>query len=306
MSSGGTVFSHGKPLSGGRPMVLALREPRRFAALRAGLAMGTQRTVFSFDPTTRRTKQFHESGDPRWNIAMHGATDTPTGAQVSTVMSHSSADWQVQIVAVDQSGKERTHRMASGSGLPSGGGLMVWTYTFIGVPLKDVKEFRVVVRRVQWFEFPDVALEPKGKLPEPKPLRFSAPQEITFSELLDLDTGRTNSFPPGLAEGSARQSDEMRRWAAARDFELAAGIGELLVFNTEFAQVPDADWDRLTPAQVVNSVYRARFAPSTLRPNATSRTFSYETRDGRFGLLQIAGFGDGSFAATIRIKRIER
>jgi len=164
----------------------------------------------------------------------------------------------------------------------------------------------VVVRRVQWFEFPDVALEPKGKLPEPKPLRFSAPQEITFSELLDLDTGRTNSFPPGLAEGSARQSDEMRRWAAARDFELAAGIGELLVFNTEFAQVPDADWDRLTPAQVVNSVYRARFAPSTLRPNATSRTFSYETRDGRFGLLQIAGFGDGSFAATIRIKRIER
>lgn len=306
MSSGGTVFSHGKPLSGGRPMVLALREPLRFAALRAGLALGTQRTVFSFDPTTRRTKQFHEPGDPRWNIAMHGATDTPTGAQVSTVMSHSSADWQVQIAAVDQSGKERTHRMVSGSGLPNGGGLMVWTYTFIGVPLKDVKEFRVVVRRVQWFDFPDVALEPKEKLPEAKPLRFSLPQEITFNELLDLDTGRTNSFPTGLAEHSIRHSDEMRRWAAERDFDVAAGMGSLLVMNTDFAQVKDEDWDRLTPPQVIDSVYRARFAPSTLRPNATSRTFSYETRDGRFGLLQIAGFGDGSFEATIRIKRIER
>jgi len=304
-SSGGTVFSHGKPLAGGRPMVLALREPRRFTSMQAGLAIEPSRAVFSYAPATRRAEQFSQPGDPRWAIAMHGATDTPNGAQVTTVMTQPSKDWQVQVVAVDQTGKERTHRLASGSGTPSRGDT-IWTYSFPGVALKDVKEFRVVVRRVQWFEFPDVALEPKGKLPEARPLRFSATQEINFSELLDLDTGRTNSFPPGVAEGSTRRSDEMRRWAAERDFEVAAGIGELLVFNTEFAQVSDADWDRLTPAQVVDSVYRARFAPTTLRPNATSRTFSYETRAGGFGLLQITGSGDGGFGAVIKLKRVER
>ena len=306
MSSGGTVFSHGKPLSGGRPMVLALREPRRFAALRAGLALGKQRTVFSFDPTTRRAEQFHEPGDPRWNIAMHGAADTPNGAQITTVMSHTSTDWQVQVVAVDQTGRERTQRLASGSGVPSGGSLMLWTYSFPGVSLKEVKEFRVVVRRVQQFEFPDVALEPKGKLPEAQPLRLSAAQEITFSELLDLDTAKPLSFPPGLAESSARQSGEMRRWASERGFDLAAGVGELLVLNTDFALVKDEDWDRFTVGQVMDSLYKGRFAPSTLKPTTTSRTFSFETRDDSFGLLQIVGFGEGGFGATIRIKRVER
>jgi hypothetical protein len=305
MSSGGTVFSHGKPLSGGRPMVVALPEPRRFTAIRAGLAIAPRRAVFSYNPATRHSELFSQPGDPRWAIAMHGATDTPKGAQVTTVMTRVSNDWQVEITALDLAGKEHTHRLASGTSTPSLSD-MIWTYSFPALALKDVKEFRAVVRRVQWFEFPDVELEPKGKLPEAKPLRFSATQEITFSELLDLDTGRTNSFPPSLAEGSARQSDEMRRWAAERDFDLAAGIGELLVFNTEFAQVKDEEWDRLTPAQVVNSVYRARFAPTTLRPNATSRTFSYETRDGGFGLLQITGFGEGGFGVRLQLKRIER
>jgi hypothetical protein len=305
MSSGGTVFSYGKPLAGGRPMVLALREPRRFTAIRVGLAIEARRAVFSYDPATRRTQHFSQPGDPRWGVSLHGATDTPGGSQVTSVMPRVSPDWQVQLIAVDQTGKERTHRMASGAGTPSGSD-QLWIYNFPGLPLKDVKEFRVVVRRVQWFEFPDVVLEPKGKLPEAKPLRFSPPQEITLNELLDLDTGRTNSFPPGLAEDSLRQSDEMRRWAAERDYDVAAGIGSLLVLHTEFAQVKEEDWDRLTPPQVIDSVYRARFAPSALRPNATSRTFSYETRDGGFGLLQIVGFGEGGFGAVIRIKRIER
>jgi serine/threonine protein kinase len=305
MSSGGTVFSHGKPLASGRPMVLALREPRRFTAIRVGLAIEARRAVFSYDPATRRTQHFSQPGDPRWGVSLHGATDTPDGSQVTSIMPRVSTDWQVQLIAVDQAGKERTHRMASGAGTPSGGD-QLWTYNFPGLPLKDVKEFRVVVRRVQQFEFPDVVLEPKGKLPEAQPLRFSPAQEITLNELLDLDTGRTNSFPPGLAEDSLRQSDEMRRWAAERDHDVAAGIGSLLVLHTEFAQVGDEDWDRLTPPQVIDSVYRARFAPAALRPNATSRTFSYETRDGGFGLLQIVGFGEGGFGAVIRIKRIER
>jgi serine/threonine protein kinase len=434
MSSGGTVFSHGKPLSGGRPMVLALREPRRFTAIRAGLAIEARRPVFSYDPATRRTQHVPQSGDPHWDITLHGATDTPNGAQVTSVMPRVSTDWQVQLIAVDQTGKERTHRMASGAGTPSGGDLL-WTYNFPGLPLKDVKEFRVVARRVQWFEFPDVALEPKGKLPEAKPLRLGAAQEITFNELLDLDTALPQSFPPGLAKGSDRQSAEMRRWAGERGFDLAAGVGELLVMITEFALLKDEDWDRFGPMQVIDSVYKGRFAPTTLKRNAarqieqglrpespgktaastasgaarrtrdtevilelkygdtelgvllnslalqaelnlvldpnlneisrrtdgipiaksivpafrltnvTARqaletvliqnnlqmtfdskastyhvtpqplrsnlspaagTFSYETRDGGFGLLQIVGFGEGGFGATIRIKRVER
>ena len=306
MSSGGTVFSHGKLLTNGRPMVLALREPRRFTALRAGLAIEARRRVFSYDPATGRSEQFREASDPRWNIAMHGPADTPNGAQISTVMSHSSPDWQLQIVAVDQSGKERTHRVASGGGVPSGGALMVWTYSFPGVPLKEVKEFRVVARRVQWFEFPDVVLEPKGKLPEAKPLRLSAAQEITFNGLLDLDAVRTTNFPSALAPADARQSDTLRRWASERGLDLAAGAGELLVMNTDFAPVKDGDWDRFTVAQVMDSLYRGRFAPSTLKPTITSRTFSFETRDGGFGLLQIVGLGEEGPWTTIRIKRVER
>lgn len=308
LSSGGTVFSHGKPLSGGRPMMLALREPRRFAALRAGVAIGQARAVYAYDPHERRTYDVLKvPGDPHWDVAMHGVTDTPNGAQVTVVMAHVSSDWQVQVAAVDQTGYERTHRMATGAGTPSGGDT-VWTYNFPNLPLKEVREFRVVVRRVQWFEFPDVVLEPKGKLPEAKPLRFGETQVISFSGHFDFDTGKTNGWQRDPVGEQSLSYQQMLRKAVADGVDVIASKSSLIVVQTEFGRVDTDDWDRLTPQQVIDSVYKSRFAPSRMehvRPGPSS-PLSYETRDGGFGLFQILGFGENGWGVTVRIKRIER
>ena len=312
MSSGGTVFSHGKPLGNARPMVLALRELRRSTSLRAGLALEPNRPVFSYNPATRRTEHFKQPGDPHWNIALHGATDTPGGSQVTSVMPRVSEDWQVQLIAVDQSGKERTHRLASGSGTPSGDD-MLWTYNFPGLPLKEVKEFRVVVRRVQWFEFPDVVLEPKGKLPEAKPLRFGqithhfAPAweqaTQTFEEKwVDLDSKATGSMRSGAQAN-------VSVWARTNGFDVALGKETLLVSATEFAPAKDSDFDMLTPKQVIDSVYRGRFAPRELKlpsSDGALSTFTFETRDGGFGILQFTRNANSGKLSGIRYKRIER
>ncbi len=301
MTSGGTVFDKGKRLAGGHAMVLALRNPGRVTALRAGLTLEPRRPVFSYDPQARRTTTSSLPGDPRWQITMHGETDTPNGAHITMVMPRVSSDWQVQILAVDLAGQERTERMVSGTGTPSGGE-SIWTCSFPKLLLKDVKEFRVAVRRVQWFEFQGVELEPKSVLPTAKPLKFGDVVSLMFDELIDFDTGKAMKF-------SANGIGESDLWARQQGFDALAREGHLEILNTEFGTVQDSDWDTLTPQQVVDSVYSSRFAPNTLKPLTgalATRTFSYQTREGGFGLIRLEGFANCRPGVTLSIKPVKR
>jgi hypothetical protein len=116
------------------------------------------------------------------------------------------------------------------------------------VSLKELKELRFQVRPVHWIRFDGVHLTPAATLPEPRTLRFAPDQRITFDALIDFDTATAAALPladagePALAAGA---NDVL--WAQEHGYDAYSGSEGLDILNVEFAPVPDADWDRLTP-----------------------------------------------------------
>jgi predicted Ser/Thr protein kinase len=309
ISSGGQVREDGKVVRGAVGALFNWGEAKKEVDVRVGVATVPWRVVLRHVPASHQTIHATEPRDPRWGFQVHGTADTVDGAQVTLVMGQLDPDWRMQVVAADTAGKVWQARMVTGSGTP-GGGDQIQTCVFTGIELASVKEFRVEVRRVHWVEFRGVRLHASGKLPEAQMLRFAAVQEITFDELVDLDTGRTADYPPAdPGENPLAGVGETVLRAREMGFDAAAGTEGLQVLQTQFALLDDGDWDRLDPYEVIERLHRGRFAPRILKParaDGTGRVYAFETRDGGLGLLRLKALPGNAPRATIELRRIER
>jgi len=309
ISSGGQVREDGKVIRGAVGALFNWGEARKEVDVRVGVATAPWRVVLRHVPASHQTIHATEPRDPRWGFQVHSTANTVEGAQVTLVMRQLDSDWRMQVVASDTTGKVWQARMVTGSGTP-GGGDQIQTCVFTGIELASVNEFRVEVRRVHWVEFRGVRLQAAGKLPAAQMLRFAQEQEITFDELVDLDTGRTGDYPAaapgenplaGIGEGVLR--------AREMGFDAAAGLDGLQILQTDFALLEDADWERLAPDVVIGRLNRGRFAPRILKParaDGTGRLFAFETRDGGIGMLRLKTLSDNAPRVTIELRRIER
>ncbi len=303
---GNTVFANGEPLRGAWAVRAALPQGQDEARLRVGFALDPWQTIATHDARSQNSSQIRHPADPSWQSFIHRASENSGSAQITLLLGARDPNWRTRVVAIDTNGV--SHDYTNGEGTPAEKS-EVWSYVFGGLPLAAVKEFQVQVRPMNWFVFRDLPLKPSSPLPAPQPLRFAETLELKIEDLADLDTGKLATAPPDQPGTNPLAGiGESILWAQNNGFDVWAGSSGLDVLGVEFAVVADTDWDTLTPLQVIDSVSRGRFAPKLLRPDSApngGRTFSYQTREHGFGLLQFAPTQEPG-RITIRLKRVIR
>jgi hypothetical protein len=287
VSSSSALFSGGRPLPGGRGLLAEWPKSPGTATLRAGIGLEPPRTVVRYLPRERQTVSVPRAGDPRWQVEFHEPTEGKDGAHLTVVLPPRDRNWEFSMMAVDEAGREQPHHLGSGSVTPRGRD-SVWSYTFPGLPLGSVKEFQVRVQPVHWVEFRGIAVEPKAALPPARPLLLGPETTMLLASGYDLDTASAEATPE------------------ARDLAIQEGM--VKVNGAEFAPFDPARWDTATARDAIDAVYRGRFAPPSLMnvpgPEDEVFSFAYQTRDGGFGLLQLARRAGGN--VELRHKPLRR
>ena len=310
VAAGGVVFVNWRELPGARAACYSGVSAGQRIAPEVGVSVDPWRPLAAYHRDGRPAGSRRLPDDPHPRLQVHATSDSPEGARITAMLPRESRDWRFRIVAVDHSGVEHTERSMSGSLGPSGDDSIL-TFVFHGLRLEDVREFVAQARPVRWVRFPDVVLQPAGKLPEPRPLAFAPDQEVTVAELVDFDSGRVGRFPPGAdGENAVVVAAGAVAWAVSEGFDAALGAAGLdLAGTVHLAVVEEAEWERLTPREVIDRVYERRFAPARLPvegPYSGHRTYAYQTREGGFGLLRLVRVGPGLPDDTIRLRRITR
>jgi len=296
VGSGGNVFSGGKPLRGARAAEIFFQKLPRKAEMRIGVAVEDRKAIVTYDTQGRRTAHSPIPAAPRWDLRVHDVADGAEGAQITVLMPKADRNWEFDVVAIDLTGKERSQRMGSGSATPGGSG-SVWTYSFIKLPLKQVKEFRILARPVYWVEFRDLAMNPASPVAAAKPLRFAPDVQQAFTRAIDLDLASDPENPESASAKSGEHPD------------LVLEKGKLQNVGTTFALVRNEDWEAFSPQQATDAVYQGMFLPQALAPageDGSQRTFCYLTSNGGFGMLQFVDSKITGTAVNLRIKRVLR
>jgi hypothetical protein len=303
-TGGGNVFADGAPQPGAWGVRAALPPGQARASLRVGFDLDPWQVVATHDARSQNSTQIRHPGDPKWQSFIHRASENNGSAQVTLLLGARDPDWRIRVVAIDTNGVVHDHTQGDGTPTESS---EIWSYQFAKLPLSAVKEFQVQARPMHWFVFRDLPLKPSSPLPAPQPLRFAETVEVAVEELVDFDSGKTAAFPPANPGSNPLVGvGDNILWAQKNGFDACVGAEGLEILDTEFGAVTDADWDRFTPQQVVDSVFRSRFAPKVLKPVTSAgvgRTFSYETREHGFGLVQfVEEAGPGKL--KLRLKRV--
>ncbi len=302
--TGGEVFSNNLPVDGARACRILLEAETPEVHMRMGFGLKPWRTIVTHEAQTHSTKFETRPGDPLWNTSFNNVCDTTGGAQVTVVMCAARRDWNRRIIAVDNQGVE--HSRSSSQGTPAGDA-STWTYTFTGLPLERVAEFRVQVQPVYWVGFANVQLNPNAPLPVPKPVTFGPVRELTFGGYLDFDTGNVREAPV-VTTTNGSHGEETRVWLERNGFDAAAGIGELNAFGMLCVALENEHWDTLSPPELTARLHQGMFRPSSLKPwknGELPSTFGFRTREGGTGMLQLLGFAQGQPGASVRYKLLK-
>ncbi len=308
VSAGGSVWQNGEKLAGAWPIRVSWAYATNRATLRFGFRYDPWRTIAaqSMKDPSRSFNQV-AAGDPKWISTFNHISDNGTNTLVTAVLNPETKQWRMRIVAVDTDGKEHSHNRANTTPAEN---TETWTCTFANLTLNRVKEFQVQVQPVHWVEFRDVALQPKGAAASPTGLAFGPAQEITFSELIDFDTGKTAHYPPAKpGSGPLDGIGDSIAWMQQNGFDAAAGVGELQPLGVTIVELSSSDWDTLTPAALIQRLETNGTFPSELKPGGdvpSPATFGFRTREGGTGLLQLVSFADPSIGATVRYKVVRR
>lgn len=131
-------------------------------------------------------------------------------------------------------------------------------------------------------------------------------QEISFSDLIDFDTGRTMAYPKdggagGLFDGIGR----LLAWMQSNGFDATASTGGLDTVGVRAVKLTAADWDSLDSAALAERIARggAYLAQLTPGPDVTQpATYGYRTREGGLGMVQVVSTGGENGAAVVRLK----
>ena len=305
IGAGGHVFRQGKALPALRPARFAWPPGTRKATIRVGFCLDSWRTINSYGIQGQQGTDHRQPGDPWWHVTLHAASQTVDGVQVTMVLARANRDWTTRVIAIDTNNRVHTYRQASGTPRDDAA---TWTYLFYGLTLPEVKAFEVQVRPVHWVSFANIRIKSTSPLPPPQPLRFGDPVQLTLHDLLDLDSGRVAEYPPGNpgqtpAEGIGANAF----WVIQNGFDVEAGHGELRAFETDFTLLDNDAWDALDPRQVADKHYQGTFRPTSLKPPEEGElplTFTYLTREGGLGLLQLLSFDADAPGVTLRFKPV--
>ncbi len=305
--SGGYVLEGGTHLEGGNGVLLGMPPQTKTLTMRVGFGLQPWRKVLTRETKSQSSASETRPGDPLWDMNFNNVSDTADGAQVTVVMGPENRLWNRRVAAVDTNGV--VHSSASGQGTPRQGSA-TWTYTFRGLPLQQIREFRVEVQPVHWVEFRNIHLNPKSPLPNPDPLRFGAPREITTGDFIDFDTGKVMAQPSSDTNLHPFEAmSEIIGWMERSGLDAAVGIGELQPLGMVFVALEKEDWDSLRPTELTTKLRQGTFRPNNLKPwknGELPSTFGFRTREGGTGILQLLAFDLGRQTVTLRYRLIQR
>ena len=306
--SGGYVLKGATHQEDANGLLLGMPPQTGMLTMRAGFGLQSWRRVVSRETKSQSSSSEWRPGDPFWDVTFNNVTDTAEGAQVTVVMGPENRGWNRRVVAVDTNGT--VHLSSNGQGTPREGSA-TWTYTFRNVRLEQLREFRIEVQPVHWVEFRNIRLNPKLQLPNPDPLRFGAPREISTSDFIDFDTGKVMAEPPGTNVVHPLEGlGEIVGWMERSGLDAAVGIGELQPLGMNFVALENEDWDSLRPTELTTKLHQGTFRPNDLKPwknGELPSTFGFRTREGGTGILQLLAFPpDRQPGVTLRYKLIQR
>ena len=193
--------------------------------------------------------------------------------------------------------------------------MLVW-------PLVRQAANRVAVRK---FQGVPVAVTPAPVPPAP-PADVAEPEvpnlpavfgavtdcELTNFAAIKLSSGAQQTLPTSVTEMNRGPEKDAAAggWLASADLDIAF-IGAYDGFYTmtrDMATLPRDSWEQATPASVAEVLHdngqdvAARFGDASRPNNPTNYTYTFKTRDGFVGLLQVVGFNETPPGVKIHYK----
>lgn len=310
-SSGGQVRSSGKLLPGVRQFRAAFPPEARKDDVDMTLALESWRTIATQQAHSQSGSQQRQPDDPNWQLLFHLPTrNEKDEAQISVVFGGEISQWAHRVVAVDTNGVEHVATSSQGTPFDSA---MLWTSTFGGLPSAQTREFVFQVRPLYRVRFAGVQLKPRATLPAARFPQFDPPVELSFDELLDLDSGRQGSFPEGSpgSPDTGTAGDLVRgiganlAWMQEQGFDLEARNGAVGLLGVRIIQLGAPSWDVMSPEDLIAGLGKFGTLPAEFgRSTGLPITLGFQTREGTVGLMQILAFDPAKPGVTMRAKVI--
>jgi hypothetical protein len=149
------VQRHGQQMPNATVVSATFPKTLRRTTIYAGMATGPWETLAQDHRTAGSTTSMSRRGQ-MWTIYFQGAIEDKKG-DTTLNLSYKTPlhdQYEVRAVAVTADGKEHLSLLSSKSG-------DLLRATFVKLPLEQIEQFHFQVRRMQWKEFSDVALEPE-------------------------------------------------------------------------------------------------------------------------------------------------
>ena len=315
-ASGMALGDDGRELQLVRGIVAEFLGQPATCTLRVVLAAGHYETIGTCETTRGASAMDNE-------VAFSPSVAVDAGTMV-TVTYHVDRARQLRFIAVDKEGRVRI----ADESLEAIAGMETrqLTLTFRGLPLSEIKEYRIQAVPVHRVEFQNVSLEPGHETDvqvvvepagEPQiaegasfgPVIERVVYDFEKAErdvVIDLDTGTLFPSLKGL------KGDELA-WARKTgvdafcedDVDGFAGIDMAIV------QVSESEWRSMTAEDAKGNhllaLAKPAFpAPMTVRDGEQAATYLFKTREGGIGILQIVDFTTDPLSVKIRYKMVQQ
>ncbi len=140
---------------------------------------------------------------------------------------------------------------------------------------------------------------------------FGAPALLSFDELVDFDPGHAADFPPAEPGSNPLAGiGENVLWAQENGFDAVAGVGKLELLGVTVAEINDAEWEAMTPAQAEARLTSTGTKPRELTPQDPDRgnapAYAFRTREGGVGLIRFVEFRNTRTGFTVQFRHAVR
>jgi hypothetical protein len=309
-----SVLRDGKPLSGAWLLQASFPLGTAEGAVRLGFGLAAWQTVSVHGVDGNLVRREAVPGLPPVETQIHQVSEADGDAQLTMLVDYPAREWQMKIVAINRKGEENVSSASRSSHARIGEGA-VWSYKFWRTPLAQVKEFRVMMRPLDWIEFRDIPLQPRDRSMLGRSTRVLAPtewgaeKEVHITEFFDFDKGVHGVFPTA-ADGTQTYRGTYRNpaWARENGFDVEAGTNELRTPQMFIIDLQESEWISLT-IQDLEKRMRVYYGPPVLPATRNAKlplTYGFKTVEGAMGKFQITGFDESQAEVRLHYRVIER